>query len=42
MWLGGIIVGELDVIKEEIVNILTDITDYELLDLVFKLLTHST
>ena len=38
---GGIIVEELDVIKEEIVNILKDVADYDLLDFVYKLLTHS-
>ena len=38
---GGIVVEELDAVKEEIVNILKDVVDYELLDFVYKLLTHS-
>ena len=32
---------ELDIIKEEIVHIVKDIKDYELLDLIYKLLVHS-
>lgn len=33
--------GEIETIKEEIENVIKDVTDYELLDLVYKLLTHS-
>ena len=33
--------GELDIIKEEIIHTIKDITDYELLDFVHKLLAHS-
>ena len=32
---------ELDIVKEKIVHIIKDIKDYELLDLIYKLLVHS-